>query len=45
MNDVVDILLNVPVSNVSVIQEGHLVSYHRVCALVIKELFGYDALK
>ncbi|MBS3051231.1 MAG: SIS domain-containing protein [Candidatus Aenigmarchaeota archaeon] len=45
VKDVVDILLNVPVSNVSVIQEGHLVSYHRVCALVIKELFGYDALK
>src|SRR3989344_5400713 len=30
VKDVVDILLNVPVSNVSVIQEGHLVSYHRV---------------
>ncbi|MBI4167753.1 MAG: SIS domain-containing protein [Candidatus Aenigmarchaeota archaeon] len=41
----VDILLNVPVSNVSIIQEGHIISYHRICALVIKELFGYDALR
>lgn len=44
MKNMVDILLNIPASNVSVIQEGHIVSYHRVCALVIKDLFGYDAL-
>ncbi len=45
MRSIVDILLNIPASNVSIIQEGHIVSYHRVCALVIKELFGYDALR
>lgn len=41
---IADILLNIPVSNVSIIQEGNIISYHRICALVIKELFGYDAL-
>ena len=45
LNGLVDIIFNVPVSNVSIIQEGHIIGYHRVCALVIKELFGYDALK
>lgn len=44
MKDIVDILLDIPASNVSIIQEGHIISYHRVCALVIRELFGYDAL-
>ncbi len=44
LKDFVDILMNVPASNVSIIQEGHIIAYHRVCALVIKELFGYDAL-
>lgn len=41
---VADISLVVPASNVSLIQEGHLISYHRICGLVVKELFGYDAL-
>jgi D-sedoheptulose 7-phosphate isomerase len=41
----VDIVLSVPSDNVSIIQEGHIISYHRICALIIKELFGYDALK
>ena len=45
LKSAVDILLNVPASNVSIIQEGHIISYHRVCALVIKDLFGYDALE
>lgn len=42
---IADVLLNVPASNVSIIQEGHIIAYHRICALVIKELFGYDALR
>jgi len=41
----VDLLLNIPASNVSLIQEGHIIAYHRICALVIKELFGYDAMR
>lgn len=45
LKDFVDILFNVPVSNVSIIQEGHIIGYHRICALVIKDLFGYDALR
>ena len=45
MKDLVDILLDIPALNVSIIQEGHIISYHRVCALVIKDLFGYDALR
>jgi D-sedoheptulose 7-phosphate isomerase len=44
LKNIVDILMNVPVSNVSIIQEGHIIAYHRVCALVVKEMFGYDAL-
>jgi len=44
LRNVADILLNIPASNVSIIQEGHIIAYHRVCALVIKNLFGYDAL-
>ncbi len=45
LGSISDVLLNVPVSNVSIIQEGHIIAYHRVCALVVKELFGYDALR
>ena len=45
LKELADILFNVPVSNVSIIQEGHIIAYHRVCALVVKELFGYDALR
>lgn len=45
LKGLVDILLDIPASNVSIIQEGHIIAYHRICALVIKELFGYDALK
>jgi len=45
MKQVADLILCVPVSNVSIIQEGHIIAYHRICALVIKELFGYDALR
>lgn len=41
----VDHLFCVPVSNVSVVQEGHIIAYHRICAIVIKNLFGYDALE
>ena len=40
-----DLLLNVPVSNVSIIQEGHIIAYHRICALAIRDMFGYDALR
>jgi hypothetical protein len=40
----VDVSVNVPVGNVSVIQEGHIICYHRIVALVVKELFGYDAM-
>ena len=40
----VDLIMNVPVQNVSIIQEGHIIAYHRICALVVKDLFGYDAL-
>ncbi len=45
LKDIADMLFIVPVSNVSIVQEGHIIAYHRICALVIKELFGYDALK
>ena len=45
LKELADILFNVPVSNVSIIQEGHIIAYNRVCALVVKELFGYDALR
>lgn len=41
----VDVLLDIPASNVCIIQEGHVIAYHRICALVVKELFGYDALR
>ncbi|MBI3190744.1 SIS domain-containing protein [archaeon] len=44
LKDLVDILLNIPAKNVSIIQEGHIIAYHRVCALVVKDLFGYDAM-
>ncbi len=44
LKEIADILMNIPASNVSIIQEGHIVAYHRVCALVIKGLFGYDAM-
>lgn len=36
--------LCVPSSNVSIIQEGHLVAYHRICALVVKTISGFDCL-
>lgn len=39
-----DAIVNVPAHNVSIIQEGHVIIYHRICALVIKDLFGYDAM-
>lgn len=42
---IVDLDVNIPASNVSIIQEGHIMAYHRICALVIKNLFGYDALE
>jgi D-sedoheptulose 7-phosphate isomerase len=45
LKDIADVLLSIPASNVSIIQEGHIIAYHRVCALVVKELFGYDALR
>ena len=45
LGKVADILMNIPASSVSIIQEGHVIEYHRICALVIKELFGYDALR
>ncbi len=45
LGKVADILMNIPASSVSIIQEGHVIAYHRICALVIKELFGYDALR
>lgn len=45
LKDIADVLLNIPANNVSIIQEGHIIAYHRVCALVVKELFGYDALR
>ena len=44
LKNFVDILLDIPAKNVSIIQEGHIIAYHRVCALVIKDLFGYDAM-
>lgn len=44
LKEFVDISLVVPAANVSIIQEGHLISYHRIAALVVRELFGYDAL-
>ncbi len=44
LKDMVDVSLNVPVKNVSVIQEGHIICYHRIVALVVNELFGYDAM-
>ncbi len=44
LKDTVDVLLNVPVKNVSIIQEGHIMCYHRIVALVVNELFGYDAM-
>ncbi|MCX6815415.1 MAG: SIS domain-containing protein [Candidatus Aenigmarchaeota archaeon] len=44
IKEIADFLLNIPASNVSIIQEGHIIAYHRVCALVIKNLFGYDAM-
>jgi D-sedoheptulose 7-phosphate isomerase len=40
-----DVTMNVAAKNVSVIQEGHVMIYHRICALVIMELFGYDAME
>jgi D-sedoheptulose 7-phosphate isomerase len=40
----VDVLLDIPASGVCIIQEGHVIAYHRICALVVKELFGYDAM-
>lgn len=39
-----DVLLDIPASSVCIIQEGHVIAYHRICALVVKELFGYDAM-
>ena len=44
LGEIADLILNIHASNVSIIQEGHLVCYHRIAALVVKELFGYDAL-
>ena len=44
LKEVADMILDVPASNVSVIQEGHLVCYHRIVAMVVKNIFGYDAL-
>jgi len=41
----VDVLLDIPASNVCIIQEGHVIAYHRICAIVVKELFGYDAMR
>ncbi|MBI4154341.1 SIS domain-containing protein [Candidatus Woesearchaeota archaeon] len=45
LGKIVDIHLNIPVSNVSIIQEGHIIAYHRICAIVLKELFGYDPMR
>lgn len=44
LGNICDIHFNVPTKSCSLAQEGHLVAYHRICALVIKDLFGYDAL-
>ncbi len=33
-----------PASSTSTIQEGHIIAYHLICGLVIKELFGHDPL-
>jgi D-sedoheptulose 7-phosphate isomerase len=44
LKEFVDVLLDIPAKNVSIIQEGHIIAYHRICALVIKDLFGYDAM-
>ena len=41
----VDVLMNIQAPNVCIIQEGHVIAYHRICALVVKELFGYDAMR
>jgi D-sedoheptulose 7-phosphate isomerase len=38
-------IMNINAKNVSVIQEGHIIAYHRICALVIRDLFGYDAME
>ncbi|KHO47444.1 MAG: D-sedoheptulose 7-phosphate isomerase [archaeon GW2011_AR5] len=44
LGSICDIHFNVPTPSCSIAQEGHLIAYHRICALVIRDLFGYDAL-
>jgi D-sedoheptulose 7-phosphate isomerase len=39
LQPMVDHCLVVPAQNVSIIQEGHLIAYHRICALLIRSLF------
>lgn len=34
----------VQATNVSIIQEGHLMVYHRICALIVKMMSGFDCL-
>ncbi len=45
LKNIVDTSFNIPSQSCSIVQEGHIIAYHRICALVIKDLFGYDALK
>lgn len=44
LKEMVDLCLCVPATSTSIVQEGHTVAYHRICALVVRELFGCEAV-